>query len=140
MPGALAEGVRRAELVELVDIAPTLMEAAGVPVYPGIQGRSFWPLLTETTGQQQLFRGDVYCEYYNAMPFHEQPKAHATMVRTGRYKMVTMHGVDGNELYDLEVDPGEQRNLWSDPDYLGVKLEMYKRLCDRMAYTVDPLP
>ena len=140
MPGTIAEGIRRSELVELVDIAPTLMAAGGLPIYAGMQGRSFLPLLTDMSGTPQPYRDDVYCEYYNAMPFHSDPKAHATMVRTERYKLVKMHGVDGNELYDLQADPGEHTNLWDSSDHVGVKLDMFQRLCDRMAYTVDPLP
>ena len=140
MPGTIAEGIRRSELVELVDIAPTLMAAGGLPIYAGMQGRTILPLLTDMSGTPQPYRDDVYCEYYNAMPFHSDPKAHATMVRTERYKLVKMHGVDGNELYDLQADPGEHTNLWDSSDHVGVKLDMFQRLCDRMAYTVDPLP
>jgi hypothetical protein len=56
-------------LVELIDIAPTLMEA-GLQVWPSIQGKSLWPLLTSTgttTGT-----ADVYCEYYNAHAWHRE--------------------------------------------------------------------
>ena len=44
--------------------------------------------------------------------------------------LVASHG--RGELYDLEADPMETRNLWDDPGYRGVKLEMYERLVDRM--------
>ena len=55
-------------------------------------------------------------------------------------KLVAAHGRGEGELYDLEADPKETKNLWDDPEYRGVKLEMYERLVDRMAWTVDPLP
>jgi len=48
--------------------------------------------------------------------------------------------MDCGELYDLEQDPNETQNHWDDPAYQGVKVEMLKRLCDRMAWTIDPLP
>src|SRR5690606_21501914 len=138
MPGTVLQGQRSTALVELVDIAPTLLEAAGLPRYPGMQGRSLWPMLTGEAPLDQ-HRDDIYCEYYNAMPWHRDPTAQATMVRTERYKLVAVHGV-GGELYDLERDPNETHNQWDNPDYAPVKLELFSRLCDRMAYTVDPLP
>jgi arylsulfatase A-like enzyme len=51
-------------LVELVDLAPTLLEAAGLPKHPGMQGRPLWPLLTgkTTEGSEPSQREDVYCE------------------------------------------------------------------------------
>lgn len=62
------------------------------------------------------------------------------MVATHRYKLICYHGADSGELYDLEKDPGERNNLWDDSQYKDVKMDMFKRLSDRMAWTVDPLP
>ena len=138
-PGRIQEHVRSGALVELTDLAPTLLEAAGLEVSAGMQGHSLWPLLTGKSDAQQ-HRDDVYCEYYNAMAWHKDPQAHATMVRTDRYKFVSVHGLGSGELYDLIEDPNETHNHWDDPDYASVKLEMFERLCDRMAWTVDPLP
>ena len=142
MPGRVAPGVRRASPVELVDLAPTLLEAAGLPTYAGMQGRSLWPMLTDA-GHADAHREDAYCEYYNAMPWHEKLDVGPpwlTMVRTGRHKLVCAHGVDAGELYDLRDDPHETRNLWHDPAAASVKADLMKRLCDRMAFTADPLP
>ena len=44
------------------------------------------------------------------------------------------------ELYDLERDPQETRNLWYDSHYASVKTDLLETLCERMAWTVDPLP
>ena len=138
-PGVIGRGRRSPALVELTDLAATLLDAVGVERDPGMQGRSLWPLLT---GEAPLdeFREDVYCEYYNAMNSHTDPKAFATMVRSATHKLVTCHGLGEGELYELEADPGENRNLWSDPGSAGVKTDMLIRLCDRMAQTADPLP
>ena len=136
-PGRLPEGARVAELVELDDIAPTILDAAGVSHPPGLQAESLWPLLT---GATEVHRKDIYCEYYNAKPWHKDPTAQLTCVRTARHKLVAVHGRDEGELYDLEADPGETHNRWWDPAYRNVKLEMYERLTDRIAWTVDPLP
>lgn len=139
MPGSIQSGLRSTTLVELTDIAPTLLEAAGLDIYPGMQGRSFWSLLTGTA-DAALHRDSVYSEYYNAMPWHKTPSAQATMVRTDRYKLVSVHSLGQGELYDLEKDPSETHNQWDNPDYANIKLEMLQLLCDRMAWTVDPLP
>jgi len=104
-----------------------------------MQGRSLWPLLTGAADPQH-HRDDVYCEYYNTMPWHQNPAAQGTIVRTERYKLVAFHGIDSGELYDLERDPNETHNQWDNPDYSAVKLALFKRMCDRMAFTVDPLP
>ena len=138
-PGVIKEGRHSEALVELVDLAPTLLDAADLQQYPGMQGSSLWPMLTGESDSDHHHE-DVYCEYYNAMPWHKEPAAQATMVRTGRYKLVAAHGLSTGELYDLEQDPRETRNLWDDPGYAAIKYEMFQRLCDRMAWTVDPLP
>ncbi len=138
-PGTIAGGRRSQALVELVDLAPTLLEASGLPVYAGMQGRSLWPLLTQQMPLNR-HRDDVYCEYYNAMPWHSEPKPQATMVRTQGYKLTAFHGLATGELYDLQHDPHEVTNVWNDSNYFGEKCALLERLCDRMAWTVDPLP
>ena len=136
-PGQIPAARRRA-MVELVDLAQTLLDLAGIPHHPGMQGRSFASLLSGSG--PDVHRDDVYCEYYNAMPSHRNPTAQATMVRTDRHKIVAAHSLGTGELYDLEADPTETQNHWDDPEYSGVKLDMMSRLSDRLAWTVDPLP
>jgi arylsulfatase A-like enzyme len=143
-PGTIDGGRRSEGLVELVDLAPTLLDAAGIAPEPGMQGKSFWPILQ---GKAPLdhHRDDVYCEYYNSNLNHRTPLAFATMVSDGRHKLVKVHGKPEEvlwtgELYDLENDPGEHINLWDDPRCTEVKMRMLEKLCDRMAETCDPLP
>ena len=138
-PGMLNNGARSDALVELVDLVPTLLAASDTEPHPGIQGQSLLPMLT---GEKALdtHREDVYCEYYNAMGWHREPTAHATMVRSRRHKIVAAHGTGGGEFYDLDADPQETKNLWDSPEHTAIRLEMQERLIDRMAWTVDPLP
>lgn len=138
-PGILNNGARSDALVELVDLAPTLLQATDTDPHPGMQGHSLWPLLT---GKKSLetHRDDIYCEYYNAMGWHREPAAHATMVRNRQHKIVVAHGTGGGELYDLNSDPQETNNLWNSPNHTAIRLEMQERVIDRMAWTVDPLP
>jgi hypothetical protein len=94
-----------------------------------------------TGSSEETGRSDVYCEYYNAMPWHREPHLpFATMLRTDTMKLVVSHGDRRGELYDLEADANETVNLWDDPARLAQKCDLLQRLCDRMAFTVDPLP
>lgn len=138
-PALIPPGRRSAALVELTDLAPTLFDAVGLPCQPGTQGRSLWPLLAGGVDLRR-HRDDVYCEYCNALACHKDPAAHATMLRTERYKLVVMHGQEPGELYDLDRDPAETHNLWDADDERETKLTLLRRLCDRMAWTADPLP
>ncbi|MBD3184682.1 sulfatase-like hydrolase/transferase [Candidatus Poribacteria bacterium] len=130
---------RSKALVELMDMSQTLLDAIELPHHPGMQGKSLWPML-DGKENADYHKDSVYCEYYNAMPWHQNPTAQATMVRNERYKIVAAHGLDEGELYDLKEDPGENKNLWNNPEYIQIKVNMLKLLCDRMAWTVDPLP
>jgi choline-sulfatase len=139
MPHAIQRGVKCDALVELVDLSQTLLDAAGLDHHPGMQGHSLWPLLVGDVGATH-HRDDVYSEYFKALKCHEDPAAYGTMVRSERYKIVRIHGLDEGELYDLQEDPGEVINLWDDEEYTDVKIKMLNRMCDRMAWTMDPLP
>jgi arylsulfatase A-like enzyme len=137
-PGVV-RGQQSKALVELVDLPQALLDAIGLPHSPGMQGRSLWPLLAGERSPD-MHREDVYCEYYNAMPWHEAPTAQTTMVRTDRFKLAVDHTTGHGELYDLQADPNETRNRWDDPAYGATKAAMLTRLSNRMAWTVDPLP
>ncbi len=130
-------GRRRVDgLVELVDLAPTLCELAGIAVPPAMQGRSLVPLLR---GEQNPahHRDYVYCEYYNAWTHH---RSFGTLMRTARHKIAVYHGVDEGELYDLDTDPDEFNNLWNDPTSLGLQKQLLKQAFDASVFTMDPLP
>ena len=138
-PGVIKPQHSRA-LVELVDLAPTLVEAVGMERHAGMQGRSLWPLLTGKAPADR-HRDSVYCEHYGTT--HHAPGqkgAYATMIRTESHKLNVFHGKSQGELYDLQSDPNETHNLWRDPASQDVKMELMQRLCDRMAWTCDPLP
>jgi len=137
-PEAVEGGRRSAALVELFDLAPTVLDACGRPRHPGMQARSLWPMLVDPD-RQDPGREDVYSEYYQGMAVYEST-AYATMVRTEAAKIVVAHGCNAGELYDLEADPTETHNRWDDPAYAELRLDMMSRLADRMAWTVDPLP
>ncbi|MCL2664114.1 MAG: sulfatase-like hydrolase/transferase [Defluviitaleaceae bacterium] len=136
-PGVIPAGTRRSALVELADLAPTVLDCAGLPREPGMQARSLWNFLTDAKAED-FFREDVYCEYMNSNP--DTLAQFCTMVRGERYKIVVFHGQKLGELYDLNTDPAELNNLWDSPGHAEAKIEMLKRVCDRLAQNADPLP
>ncbi len=136
-PKKFPGGRRHARPVQLLDLAPTLLEAAGMGVPPYMQGKSMYSYLSgeaESTGD-----GEAYCEYYNSLPWND-PHVHATMLVEDRYKIVVYHNLLDGELYDLEHDPSERFNLWNKAEHQAVQCDMLMRLCNKMAWTVDPLP
>lgn len=133
-PGMSRAGLKTDALVEMVDLAPTLLEAAGLPISPGMQGRSLAPLLS---GARSSHRDSVYMEYYDTKP---TPPVTATSVRTRTARLTAYHHLRTGELYDLRNDPGEFDNLWDNPNARPLKEELSAKLIERMAGTVDPLP
>ncbi len=139
-PGVIEQNVRSKALVELVEIAPTLLDLAGLPRYSGMQGISLEKLLTGEEPASRL-RDNIYCEHYGTTyPEPGRNSVYATMLRTERYKLVVMHGMVTGELYDLREDPNETVNHYADPAYFDVRAELLLKMTDRMAYTADPLP
>ncbi|HUX85838.1 MAG TPA: sulfatase-like hydrolase/transferase, partial [Chloroflexota bacterium] len=103
-PGHFPSGTRSDALVELTDVAPTLLQLAGLPIPKGMQGRSLLPILTGDASPHQ-HREFVRCEYYDAI---DQPdRTFATMYRDRHWKLIVYHDHAIGELYDMENDPYE---------------------------------
>lgn len=124
-PGRFLSNVRRHALVELVDLSATLLEIAGLPIPEHFEGRSLTSLLMHES-IPDFHREAVHCEYFDALDgtFVEGTLSHATMYRTATHKLVIYHTHERGELFDLEQDPWEHRNLWNDPDSQKLKAEL----------------
>ena len=120
-PGRFRAGVRSDALVELTDIAPTLLELAGLPVPGRMQGRSLLPILTGAAAPDR-HRDFVRCEYYDALD--EPNRSFGTMYRDRRWKLNFYHDAGVGELYDLTQDPCEFDSLWDSPAHQGVKTDL----------------
>ena len=120
-PGTIRAGLVSDALVELTDLAPTLLQAAGAPVPEWMQGRSLLPLAGGGADPRR-HRDAVLCEYFDALDAPDATRA--TMYRERRYKLVVYHGHGLGELYDLEQDPGEFDNLWDDPAQAALKADL----------------
>jgi len=135
-PGRIKQGLRSNALVELVDIAPTLLELTGLGVPESMQGRSLQQIL-EGKADPAKHRDFVRCVYYKVL---DGPESYATMIRTSKYKLVNYHGHQTGELFDMTKDPHEFENQWDNPDYTAVRFDMMKRSFDALAFAVDTGP
>jgi arylsulfatase A-like enzyme len=130
-PGHFPRGVRSSALVELTDLAPTLMEIAASTAPGRMQGQSLKPLLE---GRTRSHRDFVRSEYYRTL---QGIPSHATMVRSERFKQVVYHDTGLGELFDMEEDSGEFENLWDDPRLADVRHEHVVMNFDALAAAVD---
>jgi N-sulfoglucosamine sulfohydrolase len=158
-PAAIPGAARHTELVSNVDLLPTLLTAARVPLPNGLQGRSVMPLL----------RNEPYCPrtaIFAEKTFHNEYDPQRC-IRTATHKLVVrfevgnplevpadiMHGATyvemlpkvvapepGHyELYDLTVDPLEQDNLAESLEHAELRDSLRRELLQWMRDTADPL-
>ena len=132
-PGHVRAGLVSDALVELLDLSPTLYEAAGLQVPYWVQGRSLRRLLA---GETKSHRDAVRCEFYGGIDYPDQ--THATMYCDGRWKLVTYHGKELDELYDLAADPWEHRDLSTDPGVAEVKARLLRLSFDATVRAIPP--
>jgi len=135
-PKRIRPGSRSDAIIENVDFAPTLLDFAGVPAPPSMQGRSFRRIL-ETGVEPPGWKQAAYHRYWMHLAHHWNP-AHFG-IRTKRYKLIFYYGCDtkgehrtppGWELYDLKEDPHEVRNVYDDPAYREVVTRLKAQLRD----------
>jgi len=128
-PRKAKAGARIRDLVICQDIAPTLIELAGGRPGAQVQGRSLLPLLA---GRRRGWRKSFLIEYWaeQAMPWLVGMTYKA--VRTPRHKLIRWvnRGRDGelDELYDLERDPFELKNLARSARYARVKASLRREM------------
>jgi len=134
-------GGRLTELVSLIDLPPTLMDAAGLPIPSDMQGRSLLPLIRgETAGWPE----EVFIQISESQV--------GRAIRTRRWKYsVCAPGKDGwndsasevyveEYLYDLEVDPYELTNLIGYESHRRVADQLRERLIERMVAAGESAP
>ncbi|MGQ0812940.1 MAG: sulfatase/phosphatase domain-containing protein, partial [Gemmatimonadota bacterium] len=127
-PGMVPAGVRMDDIVRNIDVAPTILELAGVQPTRPVEGRSVLPVLR---GQRLASPGEFLYEYYWEHAFPHTPTTFA--LRGDRSKYIYYHGVwDGQELFDLQSDPLERFNLHALPAYQDTVKAMRTRLWDTL--------
>ncbi len=118
-PGSVCDA-----MTQNIDIAPTLLDYAGVDIPDDIQGESMKPLLN---GRKKSIRKSIYYHYYEFPRPHGVKKHYG--IRTERYKLIHFYDdINTWELFDLRNDPHELHNVIDDPKYTKVRKSLMKQL------------
>lgn len=125
-PKAIKAGTVRDEFALNIDLAPTLLEFAGVAAPNAMQGRSLAPLFT---GKRPAWRNSFLIEYSSDNVFPRVLRMGYKAVRNARWKYIHYLELDGmDELYDLKTDPYEMKNLILQPGAAKARDEMKQEL------------
>jgi arylsulfatase A-like enzyme len=133
-PKLIRAGSLNDRMILNIDIAPTVLDLAGVEVPDWMQGRSVVPLLK---GEPVEWRKDWLYEYFEYPERWHSVRKHRG-VRTERYKYIHYYEEPQEyELYDLEKDPEERENLYGQPEYAELTEQLRQRLNELRAETHD---
>ncbi|HZJ01807.1 MAG TPA: sulfatase/phosphatase domain-containing protein [Gemmatimonadaceae bacterium] len=139
-PGVVKPGSRNNDLVMNLDLAETFLDVAGVQKPSTMQGESIVPLLKGSTPKN--WRDAIYYQYFEYPGWHAVRRQYG--VRTQRYKLIHYYEVGEWELFDLDKDPEELRNVVRDKSYTTVRKNLALKLAAlRKQYAVpdkDPAP
>lgn len=130
LPGG-TRPIARNELVSNMDLMPTLIELAGASLPKHLHAKSLVPLLSDDGVE---WPGDLMMEFHGDIAGFRSQR----ILRNARYKFV-YNVLDRNELYDLDDDPHELKNVFEAPAYRAVRTALAKRLVERMNDTDDGL-
>jgi choline-sulfatase len=127
-PGMLPEGERRSQVVSLLDLGPTMIEALGAPALPTGTGKSFLGLARDAT---HPWISEAFAEYCtDAVPSWTGGMAvQQRMIRSGQWKLAYYRGYRP-QLFDLVADPEEQHDLAGSPRHDAVRQYLMSRVLD----------
>lgn len=123
-PGQTNPGSATKDMAINCDFGPTILDCAGTSVPADMQGRSLKPVLAGSTPGD--WRKSVYYHYYE-YPGPHRARPHYG-VRGERYKLIHFYTIKEWELFDLQADPNELKNVYADPAYAKVREEMTAEL------------
>jgi arylsulfatase A-like enzyme len=117
-------------MIQNIDYAPTMLDAAGLDIPADMQGKSLVPLFAGSVPAD--WRDSIYYHYYQSGAYN-LPKIEG--VRNDRYKLIRYYDHprlkklgEQWELFDLKNDPHEMKSEYTNPEYAGVKKKMLGEL------------
>ena len=129
-PTRIAAGRKSEALVLSVDLAPTILELAGISGPFETHGRSLLPLLVGPPPPR--WRRSLLIEYFSDRVWPRMVAMGYRAVRTERWKYIRYTDLEGmDELYDLWADPYEMCNLWNHRGFAATKTRLVGEL-DRL--------
>ena len=124
-PNGIRSGTSVKAISLNIDIAPTLLEYAGIEIPEDIQGKSLKSLLEQDKKAEKTWRKSMYYQYFEYPKWHNVQPHYG--IRTERYKLIHYYfDIDAWELFDLQNDPNELRNLYNEPKCQEL-IEMLKK-------------
>ncbi|MBI1901854.1 MAG: sulfatase [Planctomycetia bacterium] len=123
-PGHIKPGSVNDDLALNLDFAETFLDFAGAKVPVDMQGRSLRPLLEGSTPPD--WRTSAYYQFYEHPGVHNVHRHFG--VATKKFKLMNFYSLKEWELYDLEKDPREMKNVYGDPAYAAVQAELHNEL------------
>ena len=123
-PEHIQAGSKTDEMLQNIDLAPTILDIAGAAIPQQMQGITLRPLLEDPL--RKLKRDNLYYHFYEYNADHTVLQHLG--VRGKRYKLIYFYTVNEWELYDLEKDPGEQHNLSHLSFYQKILMRMKEEL------------
>ncbi|MGC8560130.1 MAG: sulfatase-like hydrolase/transferase [Phycisphaerae bacterium] len=135
-PGAAPAGVISHAPTSHIDIAPTVMDAFGLPLPKSLEGRS---MLTTIRDPAKPINDAIFIEYGRYEVDHDGFGGFQPMraIYDGRHKLV-VNLLSSDELYDLQADPQEMVNLIHSPEHARQRDQLHDRLLEWMNTTRDP--
>ena len=129
---------RSAQLCSTLDIAPSILARAGCVPHNGMQGLS---LLDAIQTEARLPRDALLIEEEGQrIMFGFDTRTCMRTLQTARYRLSIYEGADWGELYDLQSDPDECRNLWDESASSELRSTLLHQLTKAMIRYTDPSP
>lgn len=145
-PAKIKAGSHSDAIVNNVDFAETIIDMAGGEKPESMQGDSFKEILYSEGREPEGWKQSTYYRYWMHMAHNHNNPGHFG-IRTKDYKLIFFYGVDYKvrggvkapmrvqtpaawELYDLKKDPDEMRNVYSNPEYAAVIVDLKKQLVE----------
>lgn len=144
MPAGDTSGKVVNGIVQEIDVMPTILDIVGVKAPDGVQGRSQKDVITEGGGNTGY--DSALIEYGTSgvtdpkAGVQEGTSVDLWTLRTDRWRMSYYPAQTTGELYDLEADPDEFRNIWNMTKFDSVQRLLKEQLLDRVLLAHDPLP
>jgi uncharacterized sulfatase len=138
-PGVVKAGMKVDAMVQNVDTFKSILGMLGVPAPADgkLEGMDFSALLRPAGPSDAAWPRDAIFGQYD---MHNGGLAFMRMIRTGRWKLVRHHFANGlDELYDLQSDPGEKKNLYWNPASKSTRDELQARLTKWQQSIDDPI-
>ena len=123
-PAAVAAGQQIDQLIQNLDLAPTLLDFAGVQVPADMQGLSLKKLVTGK--HYGAWRDTLYYHYYQYPSWHLVNPHYG--IRSATHKLIHFYTRERWELYDLEQDPQEMYNRYNSPTYAQIRTQLHEQL------------